>query len=157
VHGVNPVPGQIGQGSEVLGPRQHRRLEPTHRARRRSAALHRPSAHELPHHWITAQAVGVVDVLVAGKTRKDRLAQEPGEVMEAITAGAGIGKQINRHVRQAKRVVEFAMQEQAAIRTDRRPLKRQLHGTVELEPQRVGFRFTRRVRCQRPAPEAPTC
>ena len=49
------------------------------------------------------------------------------------------------------------MQQQTAVGTDGRTPERELHGAVELEPQRAGLRFTRRVQSQMPAPLSLTC
>ena len=81
--------------------------------------LHRSPTDKLAHHRVAAQPVGVIDVLVAGKAREDRLPQEPGEAVPTVPAGAGIGEQIRRHVGQAKGVIEFAVEQQAAVGTDR--------------------------------------
>ncbi len=94
----------------------------------------------------------VVDILASGKTRKDRLAQEPCEPVASILAGAGIGDEPRRHAQQAKGVVEFPVEQQAAVGTDRRALERELDRAVELQTQRAGFRVTRHVRFQIPAP-----
>ena len=142
VNGVDPAAGEIGQRGEVLGPRQHRGLEPTHCARRRRAALHRPATDELAHHRITAQPVGVVDVLVAGEAREDRLAQEPGEVVPAVLADARVGDHaLLRNVGQAEGVVQLPVQEQSAVGADRGAPERELHRAVKLEPQSPRFLF----------------
>ena len=80
--------------------------------------LDRPSADKLAHHRIAAKTVGVVDILVSGEAREDRLAQETGKTMPAVLSRAQVGNRLCRHVRQTKRVVQFAMQQQAAVRTD---------------------------------------
>ncbi len=145
---IDPAAGKIGECGEVFRAGQNLSLEATHGARRGRAMLHCPPADELAHDRIARQPVGVVDVLVSGETREDRLAQETSETMPAITAGARIGNQTGRYLGQTKCVVKFPMQQQAAVRTDRSAAKLDLHRAVELHPQRPQFRFTRRVRCQ---------
>lgn len=156
MHRVDPPAGEVGKDGEILGSGQHRGLEPTHSARRRRATLHGRSAHELAHHRIAAQPTRVVDVLVAGQPRENRLPQELGEVMTAVQTSTRIGEQRGRHIGQAESVVQFPVQEQAAVRAERRALERELDGPVELEPERVRFRFTRRVRRHSTSPIRPT-
>lgn len=152
VHGVDPAAGKVGQGFQILGPGQHLGLEPAHSTRRGSTVLHRPIADELPHHRITAEPVGIIDVLIACETREDRLSQEAGEKVPTVPAGARIGDQIRGHVGQAKGVIEFAVKQQAAVGADGRTMEREFDGAVELEPQGPGLRFTRRVRRHRATP-----
>ena len=152
MYGVDPAPGQVGKGAEVCSLCQHLRLEPAHGACRRRTVLHRSPADELAHHRIPTEVVGVVDVLVACEAREDRLAQEADEAVATILTGASVGKSHRRHVGQAQSVVEFAVKQQTTVGTDGRFLERELDGAVELEPQRVGIRLTRRVRFQIPAP-----
>ncbi len=66
-------------------------------------------------------------------------------MVTAVLSGARINEEISRHVGQTKGVAEFAVKQQTTIGTDGRAAERQLHLAVELEPQRAGFRFTRRV------------
>jgi len=119
--------------------------------------LDRPTADKLPHHRIMAKPVGVVDILASGETRENRLAQKPHEPVTAIPARARIGEHPCRHVHQTEGIVEFTVHQQTAVRADRRALELKPHGSVELEPQRAGFRLTRRVRCQILAPSWLTC
>ena len=156
MHGVDPATRQVGESRQVLRPGQHLGLETAHGARRSRAVLDRPPADKLTHHWIAAQPVGVVDVLVTGEAREDRLAQETGKTMPTVPAGAGIGDEPRRHVQQAEGIVEFPVQQQAAVGTDRRALERELDRDVELQTQRAGFRFTRHVPGQILAPSSLT-
>jgi hypothetical protein len=80
-----------------------------------TTVLDRPTADELAHNRIAAKPVGVVNVLVAGETREDRLAQETRETMTTVPTGASVCDQSRCHVGQADGVVPFAMQQQAAV------------------------------------------
>ena len=157
VHGVNPAPRRIDQHREVLRPGQHLGLEPAHGTRGGCARLHRTSADNLPHHRIAAQPVGVIDVLISGQARENRLAQEAREAVPSVLASANISKQTRRHVRQAKNIVQFAVQQQSAIRTDRRTPELNLDRAVKFQPKRPRFRFTRRVPRQAPTPSSLRC
>jgi len=46
-----------------------------------------------------------------------------------------IDQQIGCQIGQAERIVQFPMQQQTAVRTDRRASKQQPHGTIELQQQ----------------------
>ena len=72
--------------------------------------LDRPPADKLPHHGIAGKSVGVVDILVSGKARKDRLAEEARKSVPAVASCPGIGDQPCRHVQQTEGVVEFPVQ-----------------------------------------------
>ena len=66
-----------------------------------------------------AQALGVVHVLVAGKSPEDRLPQHSDESMPAVLARARVGENVARHRAQAERIVEFAIGEQSGVGGDR--------------------------------------
>jgi hypothetical protein len=53
------------------------------------------------------------------------------------------------HAGQPKRVIQFAIDEEAGIRGDLAAVKFQLQAAVEIDPQRRRFRFTHRVRHDR--------
>ena len=156
VHCVDPAAGKIREDGEVLGPRQHRGLEPAHGARGRCSALHRPAADKLAHYGIKPKAVGVVDVLVAGEPREERLAEHAREAMPAVLARARIGDEVCGEVGQAEGVIQFPVEQQASVGADRRAMERELHRAVEFEPQRPGLLFTLRVRCHHAAPSSLT-
>jgi hypothetical protein len=71
---VDPVPGQVGECSEVplLGHRA--RLEAAHLARGRGLLCHGTPTDDPSHRRIRSEAVGTVHVLVAGEAPEHRLA-----------------------------------------------------------------------------------
>ena len=105
----------VSQHRQVLLARQYLRLEPTHGARRGRAPRHRPAADQLAHHRVARQTIRIVHVLISGKTREDRLAKEARKSVSAVAPGPGIGNQAGGHLDQAEGVVQFPMQQQAAV------------------------------------------
>ena len=93
-----------------------------------------------------AQAFCVVHILVSGKSPEHRLSQHSDESMPAILAGACVGEHIARHRGKAERVVEFPVREQAGVGGDHRSAKLEHQPAVEIEPENLVIRFTRRVR-----------
>ena len=93
-----------------------------------------------------AQPFGVVDVLVSGKPPEHGLPQHSDKSVPAILAGAGVGEPFAGQIRKAERVVEFAIGEQPSIGGDDRTAKLKHQSAVEIEPERLAIRFTRRVR-----------
>ncbi len=55
-----------------------------------TVSIYCPTTNQLAHDRITAEPVGIVDVLIAGQTRKNRLPQQPDKRVPAILAGAVI-------------------------------------------------------------------
>ena len=64
------------------------------------------------------QALGVIDILVSGKTTEYRLPQQTNQRVAAVLARACIGEHLARHYAQPKSVVEFAVGQQPGIRGD---------------------------------------
>ena len=93
-----------------------------------------------------AEPLGVVDVLVSGQPPEHGLPQHPDERVPAVLARAGVGEPLACHRAQAERVVEFAVGEQTGVRRHDRTAKLERQPAVEIEPQRLAVRFTRRVR-----------
>ena len=88
-----------------------------------------------------AQALGVVHVLVSGKTPEHRLPQQPDQRMAAVLAGARIGEHLAGHRAEAECVVEFAIGEQSGIGGDDGAAKLQRQAAVEIEPESTRFRI----------------
>ena len=89
MHRVDPLARQIGEGGEVLGPRQPLGLEAPHLAGRGGAAQSiAPLADHPTHRRVAAQPFGVVHVLVAGEPPEYRLPQQPDQQMPPVLAGA---------------------------------------------------------------------
>jgi hypothetical protein len=78
------------------------------------------------------------------------LAQQAGESVATVLAGARVGQRIGARVGQAQRVIQFAVSQQPGIVGDCGAAKSQQQTTVEIEPQRTPIRFTRRARHCRP-------
>ena len=93
-----------------------------------------------------AQPLGVVHILVSGKSPEHGLPQHADKSMPAVLAGACVGEHIARHRAKAERVVEFAVGEQAGIGGDHRSAKLEHQSAVEIEPEKPRIQFTRRVR-----------
>src|SRR6516165_10791078 len=91
------------------------RLEAPHLTRRSRAALRRFAADNPAHSRIVAQALGVVHILVSGKTTKYRLPEQPGQCVPTILATACVGQNITRHLGQTEYVVEFTISQQPSI------------------------------------------
>jgi hypothetical protein len=66
--------------------------------------------------------------------------------MPAVLAGADVGEPLAGQIREAERVVEFAVGKQPGIGGDNRTAKLERQSAVEIEPENALARFTRRVR-----------
>jgi hypothetical protein len=97
------------------------------------------------------QPLGVVDILVAGETPENRLAQERAQAVADIPAASAIAEHGCGEIRETKSVVQFAIGEQATIRRDTSAMEFELDPAVETEPQSRLLAFTRPV-CTRPIP-----
>lgn len=143
---VDPSPGQIGERGEVLIIGEPLGLEPSHLAGRCRITLDSLAADHPAHRRITSQPVGVVDVLVSGKTTEHLLAQHAYQIVASIPARATVNQVLLRDGNQAECVIEFAIGQQAGIGSDTRTVELQLEASVEIEPQSIGFGFTRWLR-----------
>jgi hypothetical protein len=146
VHEIDPLTGQVGKRRKVLGCGEPSRLEAAHLARRSRTALSRLAADNPAHRRIVPQALGIIHVFVSGKATKYRLPEQPGQCAPTILASSCVGQNITRHRRQSEHVVEFTACQQSCIGRDHGTAKLQHQAAVEIEPNNVGFRFTRRVR-----------
>ena len=149
MNAVDPLPGEIGERGKVLVTREPLGLEPPHLAGRGRIALDGLAADDPAHRRITPQPVGVVDVLVSGKPTEHRLAQHADQIVATVPARATVNQVLLRDGHQAERVIEFAIGQQSGIGGDARTVELQLEAAVEIEPESIGFGFTRWLRHHR--------
>ena len=107
---VDPKPGQVGKGGEVLVLGQQLGLEAAHLAGR--------CADDPPHRRIARQPVGIVHVLISGETSIDGLTQQPDNVVPAVLARPAVSQDIARQGGEAKGIIEFPIGEQTGVRRD---------------------------------------
>ena len=92
-----------------------------------------------------AEVLGVVHILISSKAAEHRLPQQTDQRMAAVPAGSRISECLARHLGQAECVVEFAVCQQSRVGRDHGPTKLEHQAAVEIEPNNIRFRFTRRV------------
>jgi len=142
-------PGKSARAARFSGRASHSVLNP-HLAGR-GGPTHRCSAADNPAHcWVAAQPLGVVHVLVAGEPPEYRLPQQPNQEMAAVLAGACFRQSLATAHGQSEHVVQLAVGQQSAIGGYHGTAELKHQAAVEIEPQRLAFRFTRRVRHRRP-------
>ena len=157
MNAVDPLPGEIGERGKVLIIREPLGLEPPHLAGRGRIALDSLAADDPAHRRITSQPVGVVDVLISGKPTEHRLAQHADQIVPTVPARAAVNQMLPRDGHQAERVIEFAIGQQSGIGGDAGTVELQLEAAVEIEPESIGFRFTRWMRHHRPRTNQTRC
>ena len=154
MHRVDPQARQIGERGEVLRSSQPLGLKAAHLAGRGSLTHWRPSADHPTHRRVAAQPLGVVHVLVAGQPPEYRLPQQPDQEVLSVLAGACIRQSLATGCGQSEHVVQFAIRQQSGIGGDYRTAEPEHQAAVEIEPQRLAVRFTRRVPHDRPVQPA---
>ena len=145
MHRVDPLTRQIGERGEVLRSSQPLGLEAAHLAGRGSPTHWRSAADHPTHRRVAAQPLGVVHVLVAGQPPEYRLPQQPDQEVLSVLAGAYIRQSLATGCGQSEHVVQFAIRQQSGIGGDHRTAELEHQAAVEIEPQRLAVRFTRRV------------
>jgi hypothetical protein len=146
VNAVDPLAREIGERRTVLFRCQPTRLEPPHLACRRRASQGGLAADDPTHRRIIAQPLSVVDILVAGEPPEHRLPQRTDQSVPAVLAGARVREPLASRLRKAERIVKFAIGKQPSIGGDDRTSKLKGQSAVEIEPELLVVRFTRRVR-----------
>jgi hypothetical protein len=76
--------------------------------------------------------------------------QHAHQIVPAVPPRAAINQVLLRDGHQAERVIEFAIGQQACIGGDAGTVELQLEAAVEIEPESIGFGFTRWLRHPRP-------
>ena len=153
VNPVDPKPGQIGKGGDVVVSGQKLRLEASHLARRCGLLGHGSASNNPPHGRIMPEAVGVVDVLVAAEPPEGGLTEQTDHPVLPVLAGSRVHKTVSSYLGQSEGVVELPERQKPRIGCDLRTVEFQLQPTVEVQPQSPGFTFTHRV--SHPNPSNP--
>jgi hypothetical protein len=151
VHLVDPDTTEVAQCCQVFLGGQKLGLEAPHLAGGSRSPVDRMTADDPPHGGIATKTIGVVHVVVAAEPAEDGLAEQSRHAMPAILAGTTVGEYVADRIDQSKGVVEFPISEQAAVGGDPGVVEFELQSAVEIDPKRLPFRFTHRVRHDRPA------
>ena len=90
----------------------------------------------MAHDGILRETLGVVHVLVSGKTTEHRLPQEPHQEVAGVLAAPHLREHRPGQLGQSKRVVQFTIRQQASVRRDVAAMEFQLEAPVEIDPER---------------------
>ena len=153
---VDPNPGQIGKGGEVVVGRQELGLEASHLAGGRGLLRHGSASNNPPHGRIVSQAVGVVDILVAAEPPEGGLAKQAGHPVLSVLAGSWVHKPLAGHLRQSEGFVKLPEGKKPGIGRDLGTVELQLQPSVEIQPQHPRLTFTHRVSHPNPSNSTTT-
>jgi len=94
----------------------------------------------------TELIINLAVITASGQPPEHGLPQHPHERVSAVLAGAGVREPLAGHRTEAERIVEFAVSEQTRIGGYDRTAKLKRQPAVEIKPETLAIRFTRRVR-----------
>ena len=103
------------------------------------------------------QPLGVVDILLAGETTKDRLPFEVGQFMADVPATSAIAEDGCGEIRETENVIQLQIGEQATVGRDASAMALEFDPAVETQPQMRLLAFTLRVRQSTPALSPLSC
>src|SRR5262249_33429946 len=95
-----------------------------------------------PQGGIEAEALGVVNVFVAGQSAVDRLAEEGQQAVLGVLPRASVVQAGGRGTGQSEGIVEFAVGEESGVTGDGRAVELQLDLAVEIEAHGVVLAVT---------------
>ena len=101
-----------------------------------------PTADHGPQGRIEAEAFGVVDVFVAGKSAVDALAEEGQQTVLGVLPRAGVVQAGGGRAGQSEGVVEFTVREQSGVTGDGGAVELQLDFAVEIDAHGVVLAVT---------------
>jgi hypothetical protein len=145
VNAVDPKPGQIGKGGEVVVGGKVLGFEAAHLARGCNLLLHGPSADNPTHGRIVPKTVGIIDVLLAAEPSEHGLTEQSGHPVLSVPSGSRVRKTFSSHLGQSEGIVKVPEWKKPRIGSDLRYVKFQLQPTVEIQPQCPRFPFTHRA------------
>ena len=95
--------------------------------------LRSPGAHQLPHHRIDRESVGVVQIIVARQAAVDRLPQQRRQRVSDVGPGATILQRRAGSCRQREHVIDITVRQQAGVTADRCAAKLKPYRAVKTE------------------------
>jgi hypothetical protein len=110
-----------------------------------AAARSSLTADDGPHRGITGEALGVVDILVAGHPPKHRLPKQPAQCVARVLAASTVQEFRDRDLGEPESIVELTVGEQPTVGGDPGTVEFELDPAVESGSQRQLSGFTRRV------------
>ncbi len=143
---VDPKPGQIGKGGDVVVSGQKLRLEASHLASGRGLLRHGSASNNPPHGRIVSEAVGVVHILIAAEPPERGLTEQADHLVLSVPSGPRVHKPLSGRLRQSEGFVKLPEGKKPCIGRDLGTVEFQLQAPVETKPQRPVSRFTRRAR-----------
>ena len=136
---------QRHQPQQVLFARQHLRLEAVQRRGQGRTAIPDLLRTDQPKRRIDRNPLGVVEVLVASESAVDRLPQQIGQRELLVQALSRVAEMLVDQLPESESFIQFANENQTAIRGDSRSLEIDFEKSIERELKRLVFFFTHRV------------
>jgi hypothetical protein len=121
------------QSSEILFLGQHLGFECLQARSQRRATLPDLLRPDQPECRILRESAGVVNILIAGHAAVDGLAEQIGQGKLRILAAPRIGQMLGDETAQTQPFIQFAHQNESAIRSDASSLEIDLQRSVERE------------------------
>ncbi len=106
---VHPMARHRDQSGKVVRVGEHLRLKASDLTAGRGVAVHGPGAHDVAHHRIDAQSLGVVRILVAGQSAVDRLTQQRDRTVLDVAAPAEVEQLGRARFRQLRRLIDVTV------------------------------------------------
>ena len=108
---VDPLPGKIGECSEVFLGSQKLRLKTPHLAGRGSLSCDGLAANNPPHHGVEAEPVGIVHVVVPTKASENGLAKLHDKTMATVLPATGVREHVRGNLAQSDSIIEFPVRQ----------------------------------------------
>src|SRR5262249_41610135 len=98
-----------------------------------------------PQGGIEAEALGIIDILVARQATVEGLAEQSQQAVLGVLSGAGLVQAVGRGVGQSESIIEFPVGEESGVAGDGGAVELQLDLTVEVNAEGVVWAVTHEV------------